>query len=243
MTIFYSILFSLEDPKKNLYAHLPVFLYRSLHSSKSMCPGDVYVLLCDHETADVMRKTNLAKRPDVKILGMTAPAAILDGMLMRYKFPFLYDCRGQTCVYLDLDLIPIKPIHFNLEKADDILLVCPEGKATDTNYCGEVTNSLPQTFGATSGFFAYKAGKTVREFFLRVIDRCMGGTRYPFYYTLDQPFFNMELKNVKLAIIPSHFLSFNGHGDNKKAHLINCCGEPGDAHLHFSKILSFYLGI
>ena len=237
MTIFYSILFSLGEAKTNLYCYLPFFLYRSLTKTGSLRPGDMYVIMCDPPSADLLRKSSLAHRTNVRILESASVISMLDGMAMRYKFPFQYDCKDQTVVYLDLDLIPTKPLHF--KNLNDMILVYPEGSATDSNYCGDMV--LPNKFGATSGFFAYHPGPRVRNFFVRVCDNMSYGTRYPFYYTLDQPFFNKELKDLPIALMPSHMLSYNGHTNRDKAYILNMCGDPGDAHLHFLKILETYL--
>lgn len=237
MTIFYSILFSLGDAKVNPYCYLPHFLYRALHKTKSLRQGDVYCILCDYASADVLRATSLAQAPDVRIIATAQPINMLDGMSMRYKFPFQYDCSGQTCVYLDLDLIPVRTIQ--VPQLQDAIIIYPEGRPDDSNYCGDTP--LNAQFGATSGFFMFGLGPRVKSFFIRVCESMRNDTRYPFYYTLDQVYFNRELKGLDIALFRHDYLSFNARNNLDKATLLNMCGEPGDGPLHFIKVIEMFL--
>ena len=235
MTIFYSILFSLDEAKKNLYSYLPFFQYKALKMTGNLRPGDTYAVVCDEASARFLRRaTSLA---DVKLLVSPTPRSLAEGMALKYIFPGLYDCSGQPVVYLDLDILPLGQLDFHVP--DDSLLVVPEGAPTDSNYCGD--QPLGLSVGLSAGFFAYRDGPRVRELFTRILAQ-LSSRKQP-YYTLDQPFFNHEIAAVPgLAVgLPPTLVSFNGHNNRGVARLINLAGEPGDGPLHFQKVVEFFL--
>lgn len=235
MTIFYSIVFSLKEPKDNLYSYLPFFQLAALRNTKTLKEGDTYALICDAETALFLRRAPTLR--DAKILVAPKPRSMLDGMALKYILPGLMDLSGQAAVYMDLDILPLSPVDFQVP--NDSILVLPEGPPTDSNYCGDFHLSL--SAGLSAGFFAFRDGLRVRTLFKRILQR-LGQTVKP-YYTLDQPYFNDEISKISgLAIaMPPSVMSFNGHTHRGVARLINFCGDPGDGPLHFQKIIEFFL--
>lgn len=235
MTIFYSIVFSLKEPKDNLYCYLPFFQLAALRRTKTLKEGDAYALICDPESALFLRRAPTLR--DAKILVAPKPRSMLEGMALKYILPGLLDLSGQAAVYMDLDILPLTPIDFQVP--NDSILVLPEGAPTDSNYCGDFR--LPLSAGLSAGFFAFRDGLRVRALFTRVISRFK--ERVTPYYTLDQPYFNHEVSKIAgLAVpMPPSIMSFNGHTNRGTARLINMCGDPGDGPLHFQKIVEFFL--
>jgi hypothetical protein len=236
MTIFYSIAFSLKEPKDNLYCYLPMFQYAALKRTQALKGGDTYALVCDPESALFLRRSHVLQ--GAKIIVAPKPRSMIEGMALKYILPGLLDLSGQAAVYMDLDILPLGPIDFNVPL--DSLLVLPEGAATDSNYAGD--DALALSVGLSAGFFAYRDGPRVRSLFARILSRL--GSRQPPYYTLDQPFFNhcIAAGPKGLAIgLPPTLVSFNGHNNRETARLVNLCGDPGDGPLHFQKVVEFFL--
>ena len=234
MTIYYSVLFSLEEPKKNLYSYLPFFQYKALQQTGNLKAGDAYVVICDPDTALFLRRAPTLQ--GIKILVAPKPRSLLEGMAIKYILPGLIDIKGQTVVYLDLDILPLGPIDFHVP--EDSLLVYPEGAATDSNYCGN--KRLPLAAGCSAGFFAYRDGPRVKAFFTSIL-QAMSNSQEKFY-TLDQPHFNHALVGRDFAVaMPHSVVSFNGHTNRDTARLVNLCGDPGDGPLHFQKVVEFFL--
>jgi len=236
MTIFYSVLFSLGDPKTNLYCYLPAIQKRALEATGNLKGGSTYALICDESSAAYLRQFHLLR--GVKIFPVPRPRTVLEGMSLKYILPGLLDLKDETVVYLDLDILPLRNVAFT-NVSPDSLVVLPEGKATESNYCGDTPLHTP--IGLSAGLFIYRDGPTVRAFFKRMLQAI--STCQKNFYTLDQPYFNHFLEDINSSIrlMPQGAVSFNGHGDLKNAAFVNLCGDPGDGPLHFQKVLEFFL--
>ena len=230
---YYSILFSLHGPKTNLYTYLPTIQKRALEITGNLKEGSTYALICDGASAAYLRQ--FPSLASVQILVAPTPKRIQDGMSMRYLLPFLTDLSGQTAVYIDLDMLPLKQVAFDV--ADDSILVLPEGHPTDTNYCGNHPLRLP--VGVTSGFFAFRDGPRIRKLFQTIVFAISSSKED--YYTVDQPHFNHALAAApNVDFMDATLVSFNGHTNQGVASWINLCGDPGDGPLHFQKVLEFF---
>ena len=216
-------------------------MYKSLKKVGTLTAQDEFVVMADKETAERLATFGMLK--DAKIYIIPKPSSILDGMRYKYIFPLSAKIPdGTVCVYLDTDLIAVRPIHTYIPK--DYLCLFPEGKWNDTNYCGDpvsdgTTSATPN--GYTAGFFAYSLGERTRGFFQRVLKAIELSSKT--YYTLDQPFFNKNLDMRFVVEYDTTTLSFNGHTNIDKCRYINLCGEPGDQLLHFDKMLQIFLSV
>lgn len=235
-TLFYSILFSLGPAESNQYVYLVQLQVRALQKLGMLGPGNRYICLADAECAQLLRQSNFL-RETIQIELVPKPRSLVDGMALKYLFPFSYPVNGETCVYLDLDVLPMAPTE--IHAPDDTLLVLPEGPATDTNYCGSAPLDLP--FGVTGGFFAYRAGPRLEALFRELIS--ILHTSEEKHYTLDQPHFNHLVSRHRemVGFIRPDIMSFNGHTNQKTARFYNLCGDPGDGPLHFRKVLEIFL--
>jgi len=235
MTIFYSVLFSLGDPKKNEYVYCCMIMLASLIKTGTLGPQDKFYLMVDFETAQVINRIPLFLKAE--LIFVPKPKTLIEGMSHRYTLHKYKDIKNQDCVYLDSDMICVKKSSFTI--ASNHLMVFPEGSADDTNYCGGRT--LKNLYGFTSGFFAFNAVSTIFDFFDTLVETLTFSKEL--YYTLDQPYFNYHLEMFPqlIEIMPHNIVSFNGHTHKESAHFINCCGDPGDGAFHFQKMLSLIL--
>jgi len=242
MTIFYSVLFSLSDPKQNLYCQMLQLQLAALRATKTLKETDSYVLMVDPPTADYLTKTLPLPR-QVQLLKMPGvPKTILEGMLWRYAFPTFWKpaAAGDVCVYLDLDMLSWREADFTA--SEDCLLAYPEGPPTDTNYAGQ--SPLPLPAGLSSGFFVYRYGKRVCDLFFDVVRAITAqAEKGEAFYTLDQPHYNHAVArhSACVKLMPAASVSFNGNTNLETACFLNCAGDPGDGPFHFQKMLSFFV--
>lgn len=208
-----------------------MLLYKSLQRTKSIRPGDRFVVTADEKTIEFARKFQCLS--DVEWFQSKTVYSVKEGMGLKYIFrPHTDD----VVVYLDSDFLATKQLTFNLPP--DTFAVCPEGPPTDSNYCGDFT--LTSKFGATAGFFVYRYGPNCEKI-LNEIEAKVSQCNKTFF-TLDQPWFNFVTQdNPNVAVINPSVVSFNGHGNIQEAALINCAGMPGDGPLHYSKMMNFFL--
>lgn len=232
--IWYSCIFNLTDSKDYLY--MLMILVSSMLRTKSLQEKDTYYLVCDPETASLVKTSPLLKR--LTLIEREKPKSVLEGCKWRYELHKHADVFDKTCCYLDVDMICIKTTHL-AELQENQMIVYPEGKSTDSNYCGDMFLKCP--VGFTSAFFAYKVGFDVLAILEDISYKIEQGHERV-YYTLDQPYFNKALEDkTNLLTFPNHLLSFNGHTNMPEAHFINCCGEPGNGAFHFVKMLNMIL--
>jgi len=238
--LFYTVLFSLGEPKQNLYVQMLLLHLTALRRTETLKADDTFYVLTDPDTAGFLRlNTDLGR--NVKLLVMPEkPANTNAGMLWKYGFPQFLDTTGKLVVYLDLDMLSWQKLDYDsFPLAQDTLAVYPEGPPTDKNYCG--SDPLPLNAGVSGGYFIYRYGPRVAALFSDVIKRMVAQKEV--FYTLDQPAFNhcVAKHHLCCTFINPVSVSFNGNTNQQTAAFYNCCGDPGDGHFHFQKMLQFFL--
>ncbi len=237
--IYYTVCFSLGDPKSNLYIYNVLLLYKSLLKSGTLTSADLFLILADEPTADRLKTFSLLK--NCQFVLIPKPTSLLDGMLNKYRLLDICGVPdGATFTYLDSDMLSVRPIHTYLPK--DYLLIFPEGKVDDTNYCGSPLpegSKRPTENGYSAGYFSYSVGERTRAFFHRVLEAAKASDKV--YYTLEQVFFNRCLDHRYTIEMNPHAVSFNGNNHLDKCRFFNCAGEPGDQLLHMDKMLNSFL--
>lgn len=232
--LFYYCVFTLGDTA-NRYLDMFCLSYKSLKRQSVIKPDDTVLLLCDPITAKKADQIQFLKT--VQKVIVPKPETVFEGSFLRYKIHKFYNLQyGQDCVYLDCDMLCIRP--FNITCNDGTILVYPEGSPHDSNYRGDGRLAMP--FGISSTFFAFKFSKTIETLFQSV---CSDTGKI--YYTLDQPYFNRAV-NVwffqKAVMFMSHdTISYNANKNMDTAVFVNLCGEPGNAEFHWTKMLDFSL--
>lgn len=236
-THFYTICFSLGPAESNMYPYLAMLQLRALQKTRCLKEGDDYSIVCDAATAEVFKKMPMLS--GVRLLVVPTPPALKEGMMLKYIFPSLVNLEDHVAVYLDLDILPIKQTEFNVPP--DTLATLPEGKATDSNYCGTRPLDLPH--GLSAGFFVYRFGPRVKTLFRQIL--LAVETSKEQHYTLDQPHFNhaIAVQRATVGYMPPQCVSYNGHGSGPHTHFINLCGDPGDGPLHFRKALEIFIRV
>ena len=231
--ILNSIVFSLADPKDNLYIQMFVLCYYSF--IKRLGPMvDRYYLTCDMETAEYIKKTFPLIQHVIYVI-VPKPESVYKGMMLKYQLPFLIEVGDETVWYVDTDMFLIRP--FKVDCPRDTILVYPEGPATDDSYRGDMR--LKSNVGFTAGFFIYRWGDRVKNFFINILNNLEDIPKK--YYTLDQPYFNKHLETAPHKLLDARCISFNGNNNIDSAALVNCCGEPGDGLFHWNKMLQLFL--
>ena len=237
--IFHSCVFSLDSAQKNEYIYMLMVLYSTLKRNSSIAKGDIYYLMADEDTAEVIK--GIPCLSDLNIIPMPKPKTLLEGMAWRYQLHRNIDLVGESVIYLDVDMLNIKQIRIEIPTdLEDLIIVYPEGSNTDTNYTGS-GGSLAMPMGVSSGFFIYKCGSKVIQFMEEVYHKIRTDPKV--YYTLDQPHFNKTIEGKDFCMyMDKATMLFNGHGERKdNTMFINCCGCPGDGAFHFRKVLEFLL--
>ena len=237
MTVFYTILFSLGSPKTNQYIDCFLLQRRALISTGMLKHTDRYYVLADAASAKVL--TELPGLERVRVVVVPTPQSLKGGMMMKYLMPFVCELRDESVVYLDLDVLPVKPALFNLEP--ETFYAYPEGGVSDPNYSGGRPLDLPA--GCSGGFFAYRGGPKIEELFKTILNEIAAEKEE--FYTLDQPTYNHVLSRHRdlVKFLPHEMVSFNGNTNRDKAIFWNMCGDPGDGPFHFRKMLGVYLAL
>ena len=241
--LFHSIIFSMNDPKENCYVYMLMMLLQSLLKTKTLQDTDVYFIMVDPETQQLLETIAIFNKPNIKFISMPKPTTILEGMAWRYQLHRQKDIIGQTVVYMDIDMLCVQNMKVDIpDTTIDMLIVFPEGKSDDSNYAGAADLQIP--YGVSSGFFVYKCGYSVVQFMEEVYHKIRNDPVQ--YYTLDQPHFNKTIENKNfVSYMKPNTLSFNGHNIDlaDPPVFINCCGDPGSGHFHLLKMLQFFIGL
>jgi len=243
MTLFYTILFSVGDPKQNLYCHMLSLQLAALRRTKTLKGVDDFVVIADPATAAHLRSTSTVLE-GVKLLEAPyKPSCLLEGVVFKFLLPKLMDVGDRLCVYLDLDMLAVKQTNYPDETLiKDVLCVYPEGPPHDSNYKG--LDPLPLAAGLSSGYFFFRYGPRVDALFgtiFQLLDAQKGKGQS--FYTLEQPAFNHAVAAHQSCCryLDPKTVSFNGNTNQATAHYWNCCGDPGDGPFHFTKMLNTFL--
>ena len=236
---FYTILFSLDDPKNNRYIDMLQFQARALHKTKMLREDDRYFIVADKESVEVLKAAVWLPK-QTRIMVVPKPKSLYEGMRLKYLAPYFMSPPlhvNEVAIYLDVDILPIKKTEF-ISLPPDTIAVLPEGPKEKPDYCGDTPLALPA--GVSAGFFAFRFGGKVHAFFQELLKILEKGRSD--FYTLDQPHFNHLLARIAFkGFLQPELMSFNGHGDLKKASLVNFAGEPGDGPFHLRKLQRFFV--
>ena len=230
--VWYYNCFSVGYADKNPYINCLVLSIKSLLRSGTFETQDKVVILTDLETAKVISGFTCLR--GAAVVPFDTPPDVFHGALNRYailakvKMP-----NGTRCIYLDCDLLFIKKWTPTFTK---MWMAYPEGKTTDSNYCGDYSLDHMEA-GCSSTLFGFIVSEEANKFLMATYQNAK--KRSEAFYTLDQPYYNQVL-NCRRAYwdyFPGNLLSFNGHTNKDTAVILNLCGDPGDGQLHFRKML------
>ena len=233
MTIWYSVVFSLDNSKH--YVYMLMMLVASMVKTKSLQEKDTFYVLCDRKTSFLINSVpNLIKH--ITLIIKDDPKSVLEGCKWRYELHKHVNVFDKTCCYIDVDMLCIKTTHI-ADLEENQIVVFPEGDSKDSNYSGDMPIKTP--IGFTSGFFAYRVGFDVLAILEDISYKIEQNYNRPQpYYTLDQPYFNKALEDKQILLFPSNIISFNGNNNMPEAHFINFCGDPGDGNTHLLKMIN-----
>jgi len=249
MLTLYTSLFTLadKDPSTNHYFYMLLMWLSHVKRFAGLTKEDNVIICIDKRTADYGNTSvflnNLIKTfpCPIQFLLHDPPNTMLEGTLQRYKMFAPFD----TLMYLDLDILVIKPLHPMIDNLQSsTLYIHPEGYLHDENYGAYLTSkSIPiatNSIGASSGKFVIK-GQSVRDHLFQLILNEAKHNPHTFY-TLDQPYYNACFYALQNTInihttLYQETLSINLHNFTPKTILIDCMGEPGNGTLHLHKLI------
>lgn len=269
--VLYTNLFTIDgrDEKKNKYIDMYYIWLLYIIKYGQLTESDYCITLIDNITLAYIKTSPLfnmlsRKIPNFKVIEYNQPKNIKDGMLQRYNINNIIDYNNSSdissyFIYLDIDVLVISNIRnmFKNELNDNITTIYlkPEEHILGSNYYGElaseedkqlIKNKCSNLCGFTSGIFAWKNTKNIRDFFELIIRNANECDKE--LYTVDQPFFNGVVFNYffkKIGVFRFNILSKDivGHNifstqTNSETVLLNFCGIPGDDGFHWDKILT-----
>ncbi len=213
--IIYTNLFTIEgrNEKKNKYIDMYYVWLLYIVKYAQLTSSDYCITLVDNITLAYMQ-TNplfnilLNRIPNFKIIPYNQPKSIKEGMLQRFCVNNIIDSSNSLShyLYLDIDVLVINNIR-NMFKdgLDDnvtTIYLKPEEHILGSNYYGElatdedealIMNKCPNIPGFTSGIYAWKNSKDIRDFFELILEKSKETDKG--LYTSDQPFFNAAVFN------------------------------------------------
>lgn len=233
---FYSVVYTLTE-EANLYCNMFMLLAKSLLKTNSFdIKRDTYYLLADQDSAKKINQLNGII--PIKCFIIPKPKSHLEGMSWKYRLNELVDIEDKDCTYLDVDMLFFK--HVYIYPAKDRIVAYQEGRADDTNYCGDKKLDLP--LGCSAGIFAFNFGISVKSFFHNILQQIKEGVeKKEKFYTVEQVYFNRALVKHKPIYMDNTLISFNGHTNKGVARIINLCGDVGIGQNHWDKMFAVYL--
>ena len=266
--LVYTTLFTLvgKNPKENKYVDMFYMWLTYLKKYGGLGPNDCVGLIVDEDTLEFINSEQpfgyicLHSQFSIEISTICKPRNVLEGMSERYNIQHYIDnfTKHELNMYMDIDCLCIKNIHslfLRFAPFDATFFVIKEGFMVEDNYGNhlikeeekEFAESLP---GFSAGWHAWTYTQGQLDFFNSVLKRCKEWNS-PFFYTIEQPFFNYELflrmikkkeKDFKICVIENTVIAdnplvFNSSLDT--AYFANFCGNPGKDSCHYNKMLGF----
>jgi hypothetical protein len=233
--LYYSIVFSLDDPKTNPYVWMFCLLIKSMMQTGTFTKKDTYYVLSDNKTIPCITDHLGEYIQYVEFLEIPKPTTLLEGMLWKYKLHTIIDIKNKDCMYLDVDMLSVLPFFPPIP--EDTLCVLPEGNPENIDYCGCWKLDAPCGFSAA--FFAFNFGPRVYAYFEEI--NHLASITNETFYTIEQPFFNKALENAPHVFFDDKLVSINAHENLDTCCFISYAGEPGNAYFHWQKGLAYFL--
>jgi hypothetical protein len=262
MTSFtvYTNLFTLRSKpvEENLYISMYLLWLMFLLETKSLSENDRHHLIIDSRTFEYLKEETVflnlcAKFPSrIGFCVTQPPNTLLDGCLYKYiQIPFDTDCL----FYCDIDVLPVQSLQGLFKNGfTPGIYTHIEGQLQNSDYSADLEEEElvllgPEKPGFSAGKFMI-AGKSVYESFLTTFSDLLATPKdsWKSYYTLEQPLFNRVVYTCYTAGIPLGVKLFceptlltNADLIEKDTILLDLCGDPGNAFLHFTKLFNCYL--
>jgi len=247
----YTVLYTLEDrdPEKNEYVQMFFIWLSQIVKSRA---AKSCALLVDSRTFDFL-ETNLIynkmleKMPlNLTTLVFPPPKTYMDGMKMKFT-PFDYE--EDYLMYLDLDIIVLKPLYGLIEHAKNYeFYVQLEHELLEHEYTDEMTEEEKSKLiasnvinGLSSGKFIVGSKLARDQIFSNIIAHMNKTTRI--YNTVEQPAYNrvlfLESSNIKIATIDKTNISENLRNYADSTIIIDYYGEACNGKIHLQKMIDF----
>lgn len=251
------VLFTLvdKDPTTNTYLRIFTMWLSQLRSAGGLTHEDALYISVDNRTLNELQTNSIFGRLakqfpcPIHIRQYRPPKTLLEGMLWKYDPPTY---TQDAYMYCDIDILVTRDLHTLLATAqNESLLLHHEEYLKNPDYGGvvlhegmEIDDRLP---GFSAGKFIIVGHDLCFEFMHAVktfAEAWTGGT----FYTCEQPFFNKLIYSIDVSrthidteTLTDDTISQNGY-EFKAGYtvLLDCMGEPGNQHLHFTKILDSF---
>jgi hypothetical protein len=249
--IVYTLLFTLlgKDPAENRYVEMFYIWLCYVYRNAALEAPDKVCILLDQPTIDYLNSNSIfgyiltnSKIPTEFRL-IPQPSTLSQGITERYNLGVIGDFN-EPAIFLDLDVLVMKPLAFIKDIAPDTLTVVGEGDIYNDNYGGQVLERIPGHEllpGLTGAIYAFQLGKRVTALFASVRSACLA--KDPPFYTIDQPFFNKYAyesiyRNENfIDIMQAGRMENNKLNPSDSAIFVNYCGGPGEGTRHHQKML------
>jgi hypothetical protein len=240
-----------KSVKENKYVHIFIMWLSAVLKHGGLTAADLLHLKIDSDTFEYL-KTQIgcnglikASVCPIQIMLYPPPETIGDGMAVRYV-----KVNGMRDVYMycDIDILIIKPLRPLYESLPiNTISVHAEGRLSDDNYGAAFTAEEKTELSLYPGFSSGKFIIHGKELYSQFVDMMamIYTLNHPSYFTIDQPLFNKALYLLikdpnQFNMIPSTFISSNGHHFTKDCILLDAMGMPGDGDMHFDKIINIF---
>lgn len=249
--IVYTLLFTLlgKDPAENRYVEMFYIWLSYVYRNAALAAPDKVCILLDQPTIDYLNSNSIfgyiltnSKVPTEFRL-ISQPSTLSQGITERYNMDIIGDFN-EPAIFLDLDVLVMKPLTFVQDIPIDTLSVVGEGDIYNDDYGGKVLERIPGHEvlpGLTGAIYAFQLGSRVASIFTDVRRACLA--KDPPFYTVDQPFFNKYVyesiyrKENFIDIMKEGKVENNKLNPSDSAVFVNYCGGPGEGTRHHQKML------
>lgn len=244
------IIYTLDSKSVDTNKYINIFMLwlNQIIKSNALSPNDILQVNIDEKTLDYIKNKyasfqSITNKLPISFFIEPAPKTHLEGMMWKYIIrPYTQDIY----FYSDIDILILKPLkNFTEQMTINKIYVMKEGSLTDLNYCAAFPPSQQLTFtvsdpGYSAGKFAITSLQIRNIIFSEINSRCKYDTNY---YSIDQPYFNCVIYELRNKIIDTDlfsppYVSFNGRNFNKDSTIIlDLAGEPGNDSCHLIKYI------
>lgn len=248
----YTSLFTLadKDPSSNRYIDMFYIWLTYIIRNAGLGPNDSVVFLIDQRTLDYIKRggvlDTLIEYIPFRFIFITTPVPnnVSEGICYRYTHAPSHTHAGSYVLFLGVNLLIVKalaPILKAMMRSATEFFVLPEGNLSDRKY-GELMPVKTIGPGLAASWFFYKtsAFDRVSTLFSSIVKGCLSRVDFPFY-TIDQPFYNLEVYQVKsLSIggLSSNMVATSQNYEREYTFFVNYCGDPGRPTLQYSKLFT-----
>lgn len=248
-----------KSVKENKYVDIFLIWLAYVCKYAGLRPVDCLQIVIDETTCDALVQHNqtlqvLLRRFQCEVVFVKVPQPKTHGEGMLNKYVYITNPQD-VFMYCDIDVLFKKPIHNLLSNIEnDTFVLHIEGTLSDTNYGAAFSKELLESKGANCpGFSAGKfmiRGEELYTLFFMMMAQIKTQHNADSFYCLEQPIFNLAIHKlqeihqffIEIGIFKRPIICANMIGDlPEETVLVDYMGDPGNAILHFEKLLTILI--